>query len=123
MCNFIGKIAYTPANLTEITIRSHSRTVAPIAPQYMRKDGTVEVPLDQFIWEKRVVDEVAYVWTNQVLIPVGRRLADNLPKPECLVVPFESPHRSEYSQNTEFAHIGPLRDKGSRHYFATFLPF
>jgi hypothetical protein len=88
-------------------------------PQGLEGENIV-VPADQFLWDKRVLDEVAYVWKGNMLVTVGTTVEVRLPRPGCLVVSLESPHRSEYFR--DFEPKGPLRDEGSRQNLITFLP-
>lgn len=112
MYEISGNVAYGPSTAKPFAFRA--RGDSPL------EGGNIVVPPDQLLWDKRVLDEVAYVWKGNILVPVGTTVEVRLPKPGCLVVSLESPHRCEYS--LDFEPEGPLRDEGSRHNFIIFLP-
>lgn len=97
--------------------------IAQFQGQYVSKNYLASLPEDMFAWDGRVRDEVVYIWQEGSLVREARSITESaLPKPDCLVVVLESPHRSEYCCKQGFKPIGPLRDKNSRARFVKYLP-
>ena len=119
---FIAKIAFNQTTVEDIKIVSRGRTAAPIESCYLGSDNAVVLPPDQFLWKKRVPDAVVGVWRDGSLITVAEKVTDSRsPKPGCIVITLESPHRSEYSL-MGFIPRMPLSDPQSKSHLYQFLP-
>jgi len=119
MYTFVTRVEFNGFCL-DLRIVSCGRSPAPINSCYL--EGTiVSVPADHFLWANRVRDEVVYVWNGTSIVPSDIKLDPLLPKPGCVVVVLESPHRSEYRVGP-FEPIGPLRDPLSRNRLHEYLP-
>lgn len=121
MHKFIAKVAFNPGTVKDVKIFSRGRTTAPIKSCYLSSDNTVILPPDQFLWHKRVPDAVVHVWKDGSLFAVDEQVTSRCPKPGCMVITLESPHRSEYAL-PDFSPLLPLSDPGSRSHLNQFLP-
>lgn len=122
MQKFIAKVAFSQSTVKDIKIISRGRTAAPIKSCYLCSDNTVILPPDQFLWQKRVADAVVHVWKDGSLVAIDEQVTNSRrPKPGCMVITLESPHRVEYAL-PDFSPLLPLSDPGSRSHLSQFLP-
>lgn len=119
MYTFQAQVAFGPATVTDLEIRSFGRRTDLIQEQFLVNGLLrVRVPTDHFLWSRRVNDEVVLTRRGRDFIETPETWAEEVPIPNCAVVVLESPHRCEYAVvGGQFSPVGPLRNVQSRNRF------